>query len=115
MAGYERGLLGSTGFEGALWSDTVSGSAVWSAAESLRLGAAAGAFRNGRAPDHRAFAEGFAGELSLEIDILRELTAEVAWRRVAQRDLVGNEAVDLSRNIFAVGLTWTFQGSRLPR
>lgn len=112
---FERGLVGSTGFEGALWTDTLGGSAVWRLAEPFRVGAVAAVFRNGRAPDERSFVEGFAGELSLEYDLGAGLVAETAWRRVAQVNLVGNEAIDLSRNIFAVGLTWNFQDGRLPR
>ena len=68
---------------------------------------------DGRAPDERSFVEGFGGELSLEYDLGAGLVAETAWRRVAQVNLVGNEAIDLSRNIFAVGLTWSFQDGRL--
>lgn len=110
-----RGLVGSTGFEGALWADAAGGHAIWRIAEPLRAGVALGVFRNGRAPSGDSFVEGFAGELSVEYALWRELAAEAAWRRVAQINLVGDEAIDLSRNIFAVGLTWHFQGSRLPR
>ena len=110
-----RGLVGSTGFEGALWADAAGGSAIWRITEPLRIGLAVGVFRNGRAPADDSFVEGFAGELSAEYAIWRDLSAEVAWRRVAQINLVGDEAIDLSRNIFAVGLTWQFQGGRLPR
>ena len=112
---FERRLVGSTGFEGALWSDVLGASAVWRLSEPLRVGGAAAVFRNGRAPDDRSFVEGFAGELSVEYALYRDLVAEVAWRRVAQINLVGDEAIDLSRNIFVVGLTWQFQDGRLPR
>lgn len=114
-AAYGRNLVGSTGFEGALWSDNLTGSVVWRISEPLRAGAAAGLFRNGRAPDDRAFVNGWASELSLEYALGRDWGTEVAWRRVAQMNLVEGEAVDLSRNIFAVGLTWQFNGGRLPR
>lgn len=110
-----RSLVGSTGFEGALWSEALSGVAIWRASAPLRLGLALGLFRNGRAPHGDAFVEGFAGEVSAEWLFSDDLVAEIAWRRVAQINLVGDEAIDLSRNIFAVGLTWHFQDGRLPR
>ncbi len=116
LAGWaERGLVGSTGFEGALWTENAGASAIWRVAEPFRVSVATALFRNGRAPDDRSFVEGFAGELGAEYALMQDLSLEVAWRRVAQINLVGEEAIDLSRNIFAVGLTWQFQGSRLPR
>lgn len=114
-AGYERALVGSTGFEGALWSDSVAASAGWRVSRPLVLTAAGGWFRNGRAPDGRAFVDGFATALGVRYAIDRDFGVEAAWRRMVQENLVDGEAIDLSRNVFAIGLTWQLNGGQLPR
>lgn len=113
--GYERTLVGSTGFEGALWSDSIFATAGWRVSRPLTLTAAGGWFRNGRAPDDRAFVEGFAVALGARYAINRDFGVEAAWRRMVQETLVDGEAVDLSRNVFAIGLTWQLNGGQIPR
>ncbi|AKU90654.1 hypothetical protein [Vulgatibacter incomptus] len=114
---YERGLFGSTGFEGALWGDAISGVANWRVSEPLRATVAVAAFRNGAAPDRSAFVGGFGGAAVLEYALGGDVAAQFAWRRVEQWTLsgAGLSAIDISRNVFAAGFFWQLDGGRLPR
>lgn len=111
----ERGLVGSTGFDGAILAEILGAAGGYRIAGPLRIDVALGLFRNGRAGEGAPFAEGFASEVGVEWRIDRYLAAELAWRRVEQLGLDSAEAIDLSRSIFALGLSWRFQGGRLPR
>ncbi len=111
----ERSLFGSTGFEGALWGEGATGVLNWRIAEPLRATLALGVYRNGTAPDAPAFVQGFGGAAVLEYALGGDLVAQAAWRRVAQSGLLAGAplAVDLSRNVFAVGVAWHLDGGRL--
>lgn len=115
--GYERTLFGSTGYEGALWGDSISGVFNWRISEPLRATLVAGAFQNGTAPDLQAFANGFAAAGALEYALGGDLVAQLAWRRVSQSRIGGSGpfAIDLSRNIVALGVSWQLDGGQLRR
>ncbi|HWV39525.1 MAG TPA: hypothetical protein VN033_13735 [Vulgatibacter sp.] len=111
----ERAYFGSTGFEGGLWSEGATGVLAWRISEPLRATLAVGAYRNGVAPAEDAFVEGFGGAAVLEWAIGGDVVAQAAWRRTIQSSLEGGAplALDISRNVFAIGFAWQLDGGRI--
>lgn len=111
----ERAYFGSTGFEGGLWSEAATGVLSWRISEPLKATLAAGVYRNGVAPAEAAFVEGLGGAAVLEWAVGGDVVAQAAWRRTIQSSLDGGApmALDISRNVFAIGFAWQLDGGRI--
>jgi len=111
----ERAYFGSTGFEGGLWSEGATGVLSWRISEPLKATVAAGVYRNGVAPAGDAFVQGLGGAAVLEWAVGGDVVAQAAWRRTIQSSLDGTApmAIDISRNVFAIGFAWQLDGGRI--
>ncbi|HEY0839992.1 MAG TPA: hypothetical protein VGD74_07385 [Vulgatibacter sp.] len=111
----ERAFFGSTGFEGGLWSEGATGVVSWRISEPLKATVAAGVYRNGVAPNSDAFVEGLGGAAVLEWAMGGDVVMQAAWRRMIQSSLAGGAplAIDISRNVFAIGFLWQLDGGRI--
>ena len=106
-------LVGSSGFDNALWADYASLALARRVNDRLTVHAVASYFRNGRAPNEDAFrlsgspylSQGYAVECGAEYRLNRYLALQGTVNRIAQVG-VGDEAggVDLARNVLAVRL-----------
>ena len=106
-------LVGSSGFDYALWADYASLALARRFNDRVSVNAAASYFRNGRAPNEDAFrlsgspylSQGYAVELGAEYRLNRYLALQGTVNRIAQVG-VEDEAggVDLARNVLAVRL-----------
>jgi hypothetical protein len=111
-AGASRGLVGAAGLEGPLEADVAHASAGYRLSRPLSVLVAGAVYRNGRTGSGERVATGAAGEARVEWELGEEFVARLSARRVAQDEAAG-VGVSLSRNIFAAGLAWRFDG--LPR
>jgi hypothetical protein len=107
-AGGERTLVGAAGLADPLRATFASLHASYRLSEPLTATAAVAAFHNDR-PGGAFVANGFTAEAGAEYALGEGFAARFAVRRVAQRGGV-DVGVDLSRNIYAAGLTWRFDG-----
>lgn len=114
---YERSLFGATGFEGAVWGDAASVVATWLPARLLEATFVMGVFQNGAAPMEPAFVHGLAGAAVLSYALGNDLSAELTWRRIFQQQVTAGDlpALDISRNIVAIGLSWELGRDRRAR
>lgn len=116
-ATYERSLFGATGFEGAVWGDAASAVATWTPLRDLEATFVLGVFQNGAAPMEPAFVQGLAGAAVLSYALGGDLSAQLTWRRILQEQVVERDlpALDISRNILAIGLSWELGRDRRAR
>ena len=107
-AGGERVLVGAAGLAEPLWASHGTLHGDYRITEPLTASLGLALFRNDRAAGGRV-AVGLVAEVGAEYALGEGFAARLVVRRVAQ-DGEGALGVDLSRNIYAAGLAWRFDG-----
>lgn len=104
-------VVGAAGYATAVWSDYVQGAATWRWARDWTGYVGGGYYRNGRAPDEAADADGFTASAGVEWRFAPGLAAAATYDHIGQFTS-GSSGLGLSRDIVSLRFTYRTPGHR---